>query len=289
MTAPGLTPLQLYLREERGVLADILRDLRDAAADASRRMVALARKDGLGARVRRAQLGQVRRELLTVQQELWESVETDIKRSGVNLGRAAAEADRALQVMLFQRAGRTLPEQIVEGQRAFAERTVLSYFSRRKNNIPLSRRVYRTRQLSQGWVDRVVNRVILQGGSWQELARAVRPLISPDAPGGVSFAAKRLARTEMNNAFHTAQRAVNEENPYTTGMTWHLSNSHPTPDACDLVARGHSQGRPAGVYDKGEVPDKPHPQCLCYAVSIPMDEDDFLASLVESLRPSSAA
>lgn len=278
-----MTPLQLLLREERSALLEILADLRDAEADASRRILALAGRQGIGAVVRRAQFTMIRRQLVTVQKELWQSIGQTLRRHTPGLASAALEAERQIEERLFRSLDRAVPEELLAAQRAYAQRTVLSYWGRRSSRLPLSGRVHRTQALTQGWLDRAINRVILQGGSWRELAQRVTPMIKPETPGGVSYAAKRLARTELGNAFHNASVAVNAANPYMLGMQWILSLSHPSSpgvEVCELLARGHSPGKPAGVYLAGQVPDKPHPNCLCTVISVPMSEDAFLRAVL---------
>lgn len=275
-TGPGANPLTLYLRGERIAEAGIVDDLRDAMADAQRRINKLESKKGIGAVVRRAQLAIIRRELRSVTNELWRNVGKRIRAAGNAVADAAAEAEATLQRILFRAVGRDDSEALVAAQRAYARRTVATYLARGQNGIGLSQRVYRTRQLADGFVDRAVNRVILQGGSWQDIAKSVKPMIDPNVKGGVSYAAKRLARTELNNAFHTTQKASAEINPFVLGVQWHLSRSHKTPDECDEYARGHSKRKPAGIYLPEDLPTKPHPQCLCFTTNEMMDEDSFL-------------
>lgn len=286
---PGLSPLQLYLRTEDAVVRLIVGDLRDAASDAARRITALEGKSGIGAVVRRSQLAIVRRELLATQRALWIAVGHRIRNEGKDVAAAAVVAEQQIEAVLFRALGHTVPDDLLASQKALARRTVTNYFARQDNGISLSQQVYKTSQLANGFVDRAVNRVILQGGSWRDLANTVRPMISPDTPGGVSFAARRLARTELNNAFHTAQRTVSDANPYADGMEWNLSSTHPKPDACDALAKGHSPGRPTGVYNDGEVPDKPHPQCKCFVATVPVSEAEFLRLVLNPPSPSTAA
>lgn len=272
----GANPLQLYLRGERVAIAGMEEDLRDAMADAQRRINKLESKHGIGAIVRRAQLGLVRRELRIVTDQLWKSIGKKIRSAGTAVADAAADAERVLQEILFASTGQRVPEELLAAQRAYARRSVATYLARGQNGIGLSQRVYRTRSLSNGFVDRAVNRVVLQGGSWQDIAKEVKPMIDPNTPGGVSYAAKRLGRTELNNAFHTTQKASAEVNPFVLGLKWNLSRSHAKPDACDKLAQGHSRGKTTGVYLPSDLPAKPHPQCLCFTTNEMMDEDDFL-------------
>lgn len=281
---PGSTgaPLRLFLRGEAATAADIAFVLRDAAADAQRRINKLETKNGIGSVVRQSQLKMVRQELFTVQSELWKSVGKVVRTGGQRIADAAAEAEAQVQEVLFRAVGAEPPSVLAAAQREYARATVRTFLARGENGIGLSEQVYRTRSLAQGWVDREINRVILQGGGWQDLAARVRPMIDPDVKGGVSYAAKRLGRTELANAFHTTQRALAVESPYVEGMKWNLSRSHPKKDKCDDLARGHSKGKPTGVYEPGRFPSKPHPQCLCYGTEEVMDEDAFLDSITRT-------
>uniref|UniRef100_A0AAU6R674 Capsid maturation protease n=1 Tax=Micrococcus phage Kurnik TaxID=3092208 RepID=A0AAU6R674_9CAUD len=133
----------------------------------------------------------------------------------------------------------------------------------------LAESVYGTHNLAKGYVDRLVETAIARGWSARDLAARVKSMINPNVAGGVSYAAQRLARTEINNAFHSVSTAKYQDSPYVTGVTWHLSGSHPEGDECDVLAAG-------GPYPKDKVPDKPHPLCFCYITPEVMSEDEFL-------------
>ena len=281
-TGPGMNPIRLYLRGEQATVNEIVRDLEDAAAEAQRRINKLETRNGIGSVVERAQLAMVKRELHTVQRELWLLVNRRMRAAPARIAEAAALAEEQIEQVLFRALGQDVPEELVSAQRAYAEATVRTYLARGENGIGLSERVYRTRKLSEGLVDRVINREILLGRNWQQLAKAVRPMIDPKTPGGVSYAAKRLARTELNNAFHTSQKALAAENPWVTAQQWNLSRSHPKADQCDDLARKHDRGLEAGQYKIGNVPSKPHPQCLCYLTEVVVSEDDFFDILLET-------
>ena len=277
---PGMSPVKLYLRGEEATMAEIQRDLEDAAAEAQRRINKLETKYGIGATVERAQLQLVKNELHKVQRELWLLVARRMRAAPGRIGEAAALALEQIEQVLFRAIGQDVPDELVSAQRAYAEATVKTYLARGENGISLSQRVYNTEKLSNGLVDRAINREILLGRNWQELAKVVRPMIDPNVKGGVSYAAKRLARTELNNAFHTTSKALAAENPWVESQTWNLSRSHPELDQCDQLARGHSKGLPPGQYAIGMVPSKPHPQCLCYLTENTVSEDEFFDILL---------
>jgi hypothetical protein len=126
-------------------------------------------------------------------------------------------------------------------------------------------------------VDKEIQRALALQLSHEQLAKRVKALVNPRVPGGISYAAERLARTEINNAFHTSQIARREGEPWTEGMKWHLSGSHPRPDACnDYASRSNFSGGGPGVFKPGTVPGKPHPNCLCYVTTVTISEDEFI-------------
>jgi hypothetical protein len=84
----------------------------------------------------------------------------------------------------------------------------------------------------------------------------------------------RLARTEINNAFHFTQIRYTREMPWVEGYKWNLSGSHGRPDVCNQMAE-HSEGLGRGVYGKGGVPGKPHPMCLCFITTETIDNATF--------------
>lgn len=137
---------------------------------------------------------------------------------------------------------------------------------------PLSKQVYKTKQLSAGWVDDIINKGLLSGWSAQQLAKAVVPSISPNVPGGVSYAANRLARTEINNAYHAASWDRYNRSGIVEEVEWLLSSSHPEDDICNDYAT-------ESPFKKNAVPAKPHPNCYCYIVPRLPTEEEFLDRL----------
>lgn len=284
MTQPqpaGFNPMQMYLRATRPFDEAVAQALRDAQTDATRRLAKLAARSGLGAEVRAAQLTAIRRQLQIVQRELWLTVGREMRDTGGTVADTATDAAQLIDKVLFASAGQRIPDALADAQRAYARATVETYFSRLDNGISLSEQVYKSRALAEGWVDRAINRAILQGGSWRDIADTVRQYIDPNVRGGVSYAAKRLGRTELNNAFHTTQKKMGEANPWTTGQKWNLSRSHPKADDCDVFAKEvHYEGGQPGVYEKTDVPRKPHPQCFCYLTQETVSEDEFFDRLM---------
>lgn len=256
-------PLLRYLNIQRLTDDDFRLLLKDSAAEAER--IALASGD-----VRRAQLALARE-----QQDLWRKI-GDSTRVAIGDGvDAASESLAYLNELMLNASG---------GSSAFWKQSMLaqgrtgidSFISRTSNGIPLSERVYKGRAWSNDLINRKVNGLVLSGASAREIAKSVSSLIDPSTPGGVSYAAMRLGRTELNNAFHTTSVRLASEQPWVSGMKWHLSSSHPEGDVCDEYAFGqHFRGGGQGVFKVDQVPGKPHPQCLCYVTPELPDDDEI--------------
>lgn len=150
--------------------------------------------------------------------------------------------------------------------------------AKRANDIRLSNLVYKNQQRSIKQVNRLITNGLKDGLTHKELSKLVLKHINPNVPGGPKYAARRLARTEINNAFHRTSNDLYKNQPWITAVKWNLSGSHPKgrSDACDTYAKSsHFSGGGRGVFRPGEVPGKPHPQCMCYVTPIVMDEAEF--------------
>ena len=87
--------------------------------------------------------------------------------------------------------------------------------------------------------------------------------------------AMRLARTETNMAYRTADQERWRQLDFVIGYRVVLSDNHPEPDICnDLSAKRGEKGS-RGVYPKDFVFKGWHPQCRCYVVPILADEKEF--------------
>lgn len=248
-----------------------------AAADAEREISKYKNKEGVGAQVRVAQLMGARGAISRILSYMWRDVGR-ITRAGQQEAQAAAiEKSFDWEEVLLARA---VPDKdqrnaLRKSLVAAADKNIDAMIARvLKTHIPLSSQVYRTRVLSNGWVERAINSALARGATVNELAADVKSMINPNTNGGVSYAAKRLARTEINNAYHSQAIDTARDKPWITGMRWHLSKSHPRRDRCnELSEADHGQG--PGVYGLGQVPRKPHPQCLCYVVPETLSVAEF--------------
>lgn len=145
--------------------------------------------------------------------------------------------------------------------RASAGRNIESVEARLvQSKIPLSKQVWKTHALAQGHVDSVINSGLAQGKSARAIAAEVRHMVSPSSPGGISYAAMRLGRSEIGNAFHAQSIWDAQQDPWIDYMEWHLSAIHAVPDDCTAM-----NGR---KYPSDLVPDLPHPNCRCFVVPV---------------------
>lgn len=266
-------PLLDVLRVSGLTLAEFDQMLRDGANEIDRLIPKLIEKHTAGGTIKAAQLALVRKELHVVQSALWGDLGR-VLRGGVGQAVEAA-AIGGLDVL-----GSVLGKHHVhlpgwrESLVAQAKAGIDAILAKAKNGIPLARSVYKTQALTTGMVDRKVSQGLLLGHNAKTIAKSVKDMIRPDVAGGVSYAAHRLARTEINHAYQTAQATRHQDEPWTKGMKWNLSRSHPKPDVCNINAEQDLYDLGEGVYPFGKKPDS-HPNCLCYQTPEQIDEDEF--------------
>lgn len=272
---PDERAFRAHLLQQKEFNQAIRKILEDAANEAGRLVRRLPQQTFSG-KVRVGQFSQYRRGILELLSQTWDTtLEEIIERMALASDLALSAQDEIVARLLLGRSGRLM----TEFERA-AHRSALNVQSRLLNNIDLSPRVYKNKALSRGMVDKAINRGIVLGKSAKEIANDIKGLISVRTPGGVSYAAQRLGRTEINNAFHTTQTRLYSEAPWVTGVKWVTSGSHPRPDVCDEYATQDHDGLGAGVFAKRNVPGKPHPQCLCHTVATVIEREEFLDNLV---------
>lgn len=269
-----------HAKIQRLAADEILRSIARAHWDMIRMLRALDDRGNISDLVRAEQLRTVQRAMLRQQAIIWRKLGDVIRARRLEAAARAIMLGSAIDDVLLEAAGRpedarTLKRSLVAG----AEQTVDVAVARMTvSAIPLADRIYQSRVLADGRIQRMINSALLRGLSAREFAAEARAWFNPNVPGGVRYAAMRLARTEINNAFHATSVMQADEKPWINQMKWHLSRSHPKPDICDQYAKGGREGD--GVYAVRDVPRKPHPQCFCVVTPVSPDEDEFLDNLV---------
>jgi len=270
MTSPLPEPFRQYRRVQRKYDAALAAELERVARQIRARINRLP--VGVGGQVRRAQLVLVLRQIDRLLREMFTGPVADMIQAGRKAAvEAAQDAVETITAVAYTALPEAVADALVDGLDATAASGIESMFAR----VPreLSRRVYGNAARSSGAVHRLIRGGLASGLSAKELADSVYKYVSPSTPGGASYAAMRLARTEINNAFHERQlQAANR--PGVTGVRWNLSSSHKVPDKCNVYAA-------AGIYDAEDVPDKPHPQCFCYLTYEVMNPQEFATALAD--------
>ncbi|QGJ90049.1 head maturation protease [Mycobacterium phage Indlulamithi] len=227
--------------------------------------------------VRRAQLSQSKRGVRGIVNELFGATGNLIREHRADAAVAAVDAglydQRSILAGIFKDPSDR--KAYAESLRLSGRRNIESVITRViETEKPLSARVYRTAALANGQVNLAINRALARGDSAKQLAESVKTLIDPNVPGGVSYAASRLGRTELNNAFHAQSIHDAQESPWVQSMTWHLSKVH-EPQGC-ICERYAQQGQ----FPIDGVPEKPHPHCRCYCTPDLPEYDNFEANLI---------
>lgn len=269
-------PLREYLTVQRRYDADLDRTLERTARAIKTRISRLP--VGIGGEVRKAQLQLVLNEISRIQAQMWAGP----VRNNIVAGRkAAAEAAQRAAETLTRVAYASLPDSVAQALTDGVRRTAMAGIDADAARVPraLSDRVYKNGVLANGQVDQVIRQGLIQGLSAKELSRDVYRFISPSTPGGVSYAASRLARTEINNAFHEQQIEMGATSPGVEATVWNLSGSHKKPDECNKFATADDHRLGAGSYPARSVPSKPHPHCFCFLTYKTMPPEQFAAAL----------
>lgn len=288
-TAPK-KPDPLTYQTQRAIVlqaadADVVKLLRELQSDVQKMLREVAnRPKGIGRDIREAQLRLVQRNLHAELAKTWRRLGdiTAARRSEA----AARAAEYNSDVNTFRLVTGGLPggaelAQAIYNSEVDAAKSGLDRMIARTSGaayVPLQERVYNSEVGIGSKVDRLVNSALARGLSAVEFAKEVRSFVNPLTPGGVRYAAMRLARTEINNAAHAMSVEAVRDTPWVDSMEWRLSGSHGRPDICDRLAKGGPEGD--GRYPKRSVPSKPHPQCLCFVIPVTDDDDEFERKLL---------
>lgn len=266
-------PLLDVLAQNQMTIAEMNQMLADGAAEAERLIPKLIEKHTTGGAIKAAQLALVKHELKAAQAALWGDLGRSLRLGVEGAALQAASSPAGALWAYLGKHGVDIP-QLRAAQVATAKAGIAAMLAKSANGIPLARSVYKAQQLAQGLVDRKVAQGLLLGNNAKAIAKSVKDMIRPDVAGGVSYAAHRLARTEINNAYKTAQEQRHQDEPWVKGMLWNLSRTHPKPDECNTYAQQDLHGLGHGVYPVGQRP-RSHPNCLCYLTPESDDEEEF--------------
>lgn len=272
--------LQLIQRTDREVLAL----LRQVQVDVDHQIGRLNLSDSVSSKVRRSQLIKIKQAVARAQANLWADLGNLVRARRIDAAANRIGLSVDFDRELFERLGRfrigtATIDNLIKAEQA-AARSALDRLIRRvygDSFVNLSQRVYRSSVAIGKVLDNKINSALARGLSAKEFARELRPYINPDTPGGIRYAAMRLARSEINNAAHAVAVDSMIGRPWIEGGKWNLSASHPKVDICDDLAEGGPKGD--GVYPQGEIPGLPHPQCFCTVTPVSVSDSDFIANL----------
>jgi hypothetical protein len=268
-------PLRGFRTVQQETERDVSVMLEQAASDI--RKLILEIPDSFGGAIRKAQLDLILGQIRVINERLWNSDLLD--RILASDGQALQVAERAMGTLNRYLLGGLPPDvaEAVSGSlRASAQSGVRTVLARRSQ--ALSPRVWQNSQLANGRIEQLIRSGLVGNLSAKEMAKTVYQFASPRTPGGQSYAAMRLARTEINNAFHEQQRDMGHQIGV-LGVKWNLSGSHPTEDECNEYAE-HDEGLGEGVWNPDAVPDKPHPHCFCYLSYLTLTSEKFADAML---------
>lgn len=103
-----------------------------------------------------------------------------------------------------------------------------------------------------------------QSGSAEKLDAAIDYFLARKA----RYHAIVIARTEAQIAFRDGHVEKAKESPYVVGIKWNLSGSHSRPCKCEVYATQNRYGLGPGVFPPDQLPERPHPNCMCYFTDV---------------------
>lgn len=226
--------------------------------------------------IRRAQLENTRAKLLAEQAAVFTRLGDLVSARRAKAASRAARLSAAADSALLSLVGKSAQAQyLYDSALQVSQRAIDAAMQRmRLSAVPLSQRIYRTGVWMDRRLGKLINETLASGLNAKEFAKRARDWFNPNTPGGVRYAAMRLARTEINNAFHSMSAEKYANTPWIKEVEWNLSKSHPKPDICNEVAAD-------SPYPSDKVPARPHPQCMCYITSISIDEEDFVKNFLK--------
>lgn len=244
--------------------------------DAKKRVDAILKDLPAGQDIKRAQLEATRTRLMAEQADVFQRLGRMVEARRASAASRSLRLSAAADAALLQKVGKGAEAQFLyNSMLQVGQRAIDAALARLKlSALPLSQRIYNTSVWMGGRLGRLINETLASGLNAREFAKRARDWFSPNTPGGVRYAAMRLARTEINNAFHAMSAKKYAETPWTTEVLWNLSKSHPRLDICNKVAAD-------SPYPKEKTPARPHPQCMCYITAEYVDEDDFVENFLK--------
>lgn len=269
---PLVKQLKVYDRDVAKILSKALDDINQQISD-------LMAKPGIGARTRESQLEESKRVILHRLREIYS------KNFDLILSNQAIVAEMAVLIAakrdrkIFEAMGLSKKQEsdVIAMSVAMASRNIGAVVARQYETKTLIKTVDSSRKNAEQLVERKINSGLAKGDSAADIAKEVQSLLDPKTPGGVSYAAMRLGRTEIANAFHAQAKEDSIGKPWIESVSWNLSKSHPSGSGCFCEKYAMK-----GKFKPEDVPDKPHPQCLCYITPNVKPWDEALADIKDS-------
>ncbi len=275
-------PLDFQMGVEDEILAELRRILEQAASEIQQELSEQA-DSGIGEALQRAQAEAIAK---AVKQHLkgdWDSISSVLSEARKLAAMASVEAfyDQ-IGDPLGKLLGKDGAESLVSAESVRAANTINTVMARLSDSRrSLSQQVWKSQAMANGWLDSKINQALARGWDAKRLAKEVVSFVDPNTPGGASYAAMRLARTEINNAFHSQTIEQMRKSGVVEYVKWNLSRSHPDRDICDDLAE-HRLGEP--------IPGAPEPDSSGPSVkSNPEDWDGDLDEMRQILNESSSA
>ena len=232
-------------------------------------------------------LGEIEKEIRILNEGIIRDIESTAERAlRESVRQAAQNAGPFAQAVRGPLTGASPTS--MQGQFNILVNQVEKAFRAVPKGIQLSDRIWNTHSITLSKMRNLMVNGYLEGLTSNELARQIRGFLhlpnvdmrrnvwkqffkdNPPGPGMYKSAAKnteRVIRTEVNRAYRLGTTAYASNKEWVQAVKWNLVPAHECCDICNEIATFND-----GLYDPAEVPDTPHPNCLCFLTIEPKPE-----------------
>lgn len=131
-----------------------------------------------------------------------------------------------------------------------------------KDGLQLSDRLWNLENNGVDKIRKIILQGIIDGKTVNQIAVELEHQINESMRSGASYAAIRLARTEVQYVYHKALKDIFSVSPWVQKVQVKISEGHKHKDICDLIVEQGENGN--GIYNAEDVNLPFHPNCMCY-------------------------
>lgn len=249
-------------------------------------------------KIRRSRLQRLRTELDLIAQDGFDAIEGQLRQGMVQGAKNAVEARVQAAVLLMQDINPQVVAVVPQGFAVLPVNAVKAVMAKEYRGAVFSDRIWDMQKYTQQTLANTVTKGIVEGKSAKNLAKELEAFLKMTddeyralqrswrevhdeawkvdwkTRGRLKYNTMRLARTELNHAFHEASIQAAYKAPWVRCVKWNLSASHPKYDICDEWATDNKYDLGKGCYPPMEAPID-HPNGFCFVTDETVSNEEL--------------